>query len=186
MINTDNYFIELPNLKVDQQDINDLLKMVDSLSQYWIEFDPDTNIFSETKPKDIYHHPAFDWGCWLKYPDILNHPLVKKWISKLPSEIAVSNSSIMKSRPWFHLRPHRDKRDASFILALTPNPSPLYFLDENGSVVLEHVYTCPTVINTHTIHGTNNLSDRDRITFQLGIIQPWEEIVEILKRSELA
>lgn len=172
MINKDDYLIELPNLKIDQEDIDKLLEMVDELSEYWIEFQPDGE--------------NFDWGCWLKYPGILEHPLVKEWIGKLPSGLKITNSSVMKSRPWFVLAPHQDKRDASFMIVLTANASPVYFLNnQTGQVVLEHTYTCPTIINTHITHGLNNLSDFDRITFQIGITQPWEEIVQIMKSSEL-
>lgn len=173
MITKDDCLIELPNLKVYQRDIDALLKMVDELSEYWIEFQPDGK--------------NFDWGCWLKYPNILDHHLVKQWIDRLPAGLKITNSSVMKCRPWFNLAPHQDKRNASFMVVLTPNPSPVYFLDnESGELVLEHIYTCPTIINTHIMHGVNNLSEFDRTTFQIGITQPWEEIVQIIKSSELA
>jgi hypothetical protein len=185
MINRDDYLIELPNLKIDQQDIDKLVKMVDDLSEYWIEYVPDIKVPGYPKSGDTYYSPSFNWGCWLKYPGILEHPLVKEWIGRLPAGLNVTNSSVMKSKPWFELTPHQDKRDASFLIVLTPNPAPVYFLDGKDELVLEHTYACPTIINTHITHGVNNFSDFDRITFQLGITQPWEEVVKILKDSTL-
>jgi hypothetical protein len=188
MINTDNYFIELKNLKITETDINNLLKMVDELSDYWIKFEPDNKLenFDPRWKGDRYYNPNFDWGYWLKYPNILEHPQVKEIISRLPPNIVVKNCSVMKCPPWFHLKPHLDARNASFLIVLTPNASPVYFLDDNDNLILTHTYTYPTVINTHVTHGCNNLSAADRITFQLGIVQPWEDIVNILKSSDVA
>jgi hypothetical protein len=174
VVNKDDYLIELPNLKINKKDIDKFLKMVDDLSEYWIEFQDDDK------------NQNFNWGCWLKYESMLEYPLVKEWVNKLPFGLKISNSSVMKSKPWFILDPHKDKRNASFMIVLTPNPSPVYFLSDDGKLILEHTYTCPTVINTHVMHGVNNFSDFDRITFQIGITQPWEEIVQILKSSYLA
>jgi hypothetical protein len=188
MIDKDNYLIELKNLKITETDLNNLRNMVDELSDYWITFEPDN------KPADFdplwkgkeFYSPKFNWGCWLKYPNILEHPQVKEIISRLPSEINVRSCSVMKSSPGFHLKPHQDPRNGSFLIVLTPNASPVYFLESDDTLILEHEYTCPTVINTHVRHGSNNQSDSDRITFQLGIVQPWEDIVRILKSSGLA
>lgn len=188
MINRDNYLIELINFKITKDDVDNLLSMVNDLSEYWIQYEPDikTEGFDPRWRDDKYYDPNFDWGCWLKYPNILQHPQVKEITSRLPSQLIIKSCSIMKSPPWFHLTPHLDPRNASLLIVLTPNASPVYFLENDGSMILEHSYTCPTVINTHILHGSNNLSDQDRITFQLGIVQPWEEIVQILKDSGLA
>jgi hypothetical protein len=188
MINKDDYLIELKNVNITETDISNLLNMVNELSEYWIQYEPNVKpagfdpLWKEAK----YYDEKFDWGCWLKYPNILDHPQVKEIISRLPSDLVIKSCSVMKSPPWFHLTPHIDPRDASFLVVLTPNASPVYFLDDQSNLILEHTYTCPTVINTHIIHGSNNLSDFDRITFQLGIVQPWEEIVHILKSSGIA
>lgn len=175
MTNTDQYFVELKNLKFTQTEIDNLLTMVDELSEYWINWE-------DNKEMD----PIFNFGWWLKCPGLLNHPRVQEVVKKLPPDLAVTRCSVMKSAPWFHLTPHTDPRNGSFILPLTPNPSPIHFLDKDNNFLYEHTYTCPTVINAHVRHTTNNLSPHDRITFQLGIVQPWEDIVRILKESDLA
>jgi hypothetical protein len=187
MINTDDYIIELKNLKITETDINNLHKMIDELSDYWITFKPDDtpDDFNPLWKGEEFYSSKFDWGCWLKYPNILEHLQVKEIISRLPSKLNIRNCSVMKTPPRFHLKPHRDPRNASFLIVLTPNASPVYFLDSDNNLILEHTYTCPTIINTHVTHGSNNQSNFDRITFQLGIVQPWEDIVKILKSSDL-
>lgn len=182
-MNKEDCLIELPNLKISQDDVDKLLKMADELAEYWIE------VPREDKNFDYRIHTG---GAWLKYPGILEHPLVKEWIGKLPAGLKITNGSVMRHPPWFVLAPHQDIRDAVFMIMLTPNPAPIYFLDSQpdnlskGNLILEHTYTCPTIINAHVTHGVNNSSDFDRIAFQIAITQPWEEIVQIIKSSGLA
>ena len=51
------------------------------------------------------------------------------------------------------------------------------------SVLFEHVYTYPTIVNTTIWHSVVNRSNIDRYILSVSIYNTWNELVEILSNS---
>jgi len=73
--------------------------------------------------------------------------------------------------PW-HIDPHRE---CVFMIPLTENNEGLQWVDENNSIIAQHVYTCPTVINAKIRHGCPRIT-KDRIFLQVNIPCLWNEL----------
>lgn len=208
MINRDDYLLELPNLKIDETDISRLLQLIDDSSQYWTAWSDEKTRAVENK-EDWGRN--IDWGSWLNYPGgMYGFPIINEITSRFPKSLTSSlgtiTCSIMKLRPNSVFDVHRDLladgvtpvRIAALMIPITKNPDPIFFAN-NGepdhSVVLEHSYTCPTVVNALAWHGVRNDSNSDRITLQFGIgpkgllgdkKSGWAEVFDLFNRSGLA
>ena len=208
MINRDDYLLELPNLKIDETDISRLLHLIDDLSVYWTAWS-DEKIRAVENKEDWGR--SIDWGSWLNYTGSLyEFPIIKEITSRFPksltSRLGNITCSIMKLKSDSVFDVHADLladgvtpvRIAVLMIPITKNPDPIFFADScepDHSIILEHSYTCPTIVNALAWHGVRNDSDSDRITLQFGIgpkgllgdsKSNWTEVFDLFNRSGLA
>lgn len=53
------------------------------------------------------------------------------------------------------------------------------------SILFEHVYTCPTIINTTKWHSVINRSNVDRYILSISVFNTWDELTEMFTNSSL-
>ena len=158
-MDTSNYYLELPFVKWDREKLIDIMKSYSP--NRWV---------SE--------------GYVNKYIRPDTHPVFEELYSQFPSfEINIGRTFFAELSPQTFLRPHTDLyRTASINFPLIGDwsKSPVKFHSEKSTkpehFICEHVYTCPTIINTTVNHSVLNPTGETRYMFSLSVYANWEDI----------
>lgn len=158
-MDTSDYYLELPFVKWDRDTLIDIMRSYSP--SRWV---------SE--------------GYVNKYIRPDTHPVFEELYNQFPSfEINIGRTFFAELSPQTFLRPHTDLyRTASINFPLIGDwsKSPVKFHSEKSTkpehLICEHVYTCPTIINTTINHSVLNPTNETRYLFCLSIYADWEDI----------
>jgi hypothetical protein len=157
----DNFVLELPELKYDRAA---LMAYQETITEWH------SNHHFMKAGVDTSLHKFFDY-----YPDETESELLTKTFNTIAELLP------LKKRPFKYtkvlkggtLPDHIDpSRDCILMLPLTKDPSKIVWR-ENGVIIKEHIYRCPTVINGKILHGVPE-TPNDRIFLQCKIDCDWE------------
>jgi hypothetical protein len=159
MMDNTNCYIELPFIKWDREQLISIMKSY-SPSKWAAE------------------------GYVNKYLRPEAHSEFEELYNLFPSfEINIGRTFFAELSPQTYLRPHTDLyRTASINFPLIGDWSktPVKFHSEKSSktehLICEHVYTCPTIINTTINHSVVNPTKETRYLFCLSLYADWEDI----------
>lgn len=170
------YVLELPNLDYDKDQLTSVLTTIDQM--HWVQW-----FYDKNKNKITTEHVT----CELKNIDISPHPVVNHIISQFNTILGIDKSrmSFVKFPSIYTLPLHRDPiRQAAIILPIYPkNPAPIFWGDDSGKKVYDHVYQIPTVINTQEPHGVVN-DGRVRMTMHIDLMLPWKQLRSLYESNE--
>ena len=159
MMDKQDCYIELPSIKWDREQLIDIMRSY-----------PQSKWVSE--------------GYVNKYLRPDTHPIFEELYKQLePFEINIGRTFFAELSPQTYLRPHTDLyRTASINFPLIGdwNKSPVKFHREKSTkpehLICEHVYTCPTIINTTVNHSVLNPTNETRYLFSLSVYADWDNI----------
>ena len=168
-----DYVLELPFLQWDQQGV--------------IEF--------------MQSHPTSSWqyernGAWEdqtyinKYLRTEPNKLFDDIFAQLPElELSHTYTFFMELNPGVLLPPHTDiGRNAVINFPLIGNweQTPVRFHNKpvmtRNSIVYEHLYTCPTLLNVSKFHSVYNVSQQTRYMLSMSVHKPWDYIKEVVNK----
>lgn len=175
MLNTNSqYVLEFPELVYDCQGMIDFANSIDQ--RYWIQWISDTGVTAKHKT------------CELKHFDLSEHKIFSDVVSRFNPILGIDNTrmSIVKFPEVYELPVHLDPiRLGAIILPLYPeNPAPIYWNNESGEKVYEHVYVMPTAINVQKPHGVVN-DGRERMTVQIDLMISWDEFLSMYSSNDI-
>ena len=168
-----DYIIELPFLQWDQQGII---------------------AFMQSHPTSDWQHEHNGWARDQKYINkyLRTQPnkLFDDIFAQLPElELKHEYTFFMELNPKVLLQPHVDfGRSAviNFPLIGDWEQTPIRFHSTHrmtkDSVVCEHVYTCPTMLNVSKLHSAYNVTQQPRYMLSMSVHEPWEKIKEVINK----
>lgn len=176
-----NYYLkELPNLGVDEFDIEFLLDIAD---RYEHLADPVQGKNPDGTLRPVFHNYK---NFYLKNSsrDYSDHPIFEK-ISRACSRISkYDNKDYVYSRSHIAIVPgalpyHIDIRGCVLTIPFEPVTYPISWACDNGSVLSSYIYSMPVLINTKIPHGCVK-NDQVRRLFQIGFNQSFEDISNLI------
>jgi len=162
-----DYVIEIPNFKYNQQAL----------------LDYQANI-TEWKPNVHYSRLGINTNNsnnWFDFYPSETENVIKDITQSLNIKLDAKPYKFTKHLsggvlPW-HIDP---QRECVFMIPLTDNNEGLQWVDNSNSVIAQHIYTCPTVINAKIKHGCPKIT-KDRIFLQVNIPCSWKELKDNCK-----
>jgi hypothetical protein len=159
----DNFVLELPELKYDRVGLINYQASIKDWhpNHHFMKAGLDTSSCN-----------FFDY-----YPDEADSELLTNTFNNIANLLPLERKpfKFTKVLKGGILPDHIDpSRDCILMLPLTENPSKVVW-KENGVIIKEHIYRCPTVINGKILHGVPEVLE-DRIFLQCKITCNWETL----------
>jgi hypothetical protein len=169
-----DYVLELPFLKWDKQGIIDFMqsypanKWQHERNSSWIGDQTYVNKYLRTAPSVLFDDIV------LQLPEL---------------ELDHAYTFFMELNPGVLLPPHADVgRTAviNFPLIGDWGNTPVRFHStltmSKASVIYEHVYTCPTLLNVSKLHSAYNVTQQTRYMLSMSVHKSWDQIKEIVNK----
>ena len=162
---TNDYYIDLPDIKWDKQALLDIMHRYSPAS--WQAEQGYTNKYLRPKPDKVFDE------LYSQFPQF---------------ELNIGRTFFAELGPRNFLKPHVDLfRTASinFPLIGAWDKSPIRFHTgpsmQKEHLICEHVYDelCPTIVNTTIHHSAQNPTDEVRYLFCLSVYADWDSIKKV-------